>query len=111
MQIRTLTLAVVLIWSSSCREDAPSDLERISKAHCTVIKMCDPFNFDELWESLDACEAYSADEFAVAMAEDKDCFDARLAWETCMSMAMDCNDYEGGPGCSESFSFLLPFSC
>ena len=93
MQNRTPFLAAVLTLSISCQNDSPPpDLESISKGHCAAVKMCDPDNFDEVWEDLDACEAFSAEDFAAAKMADEACYEARPVWETCTSMIMDCSD-------------------
>ena len=105
MQIRIFFLTAVLALSISCQDDSPPpDLESISKGHCAAVKMCDPDNFDPLWEDLDACEASSAEDFAAAKMADEPCYEARLAWETCTSMIMDCSELDGIPGCGEEYN-------
>ena len=104
MQIRIFFLTAVLALSISCQDDSPPpDLESISKGHCAAVKMCDPDNFDPLWEDLDACEASSAEDFAAAKMADEPCYEARLAWETCTSMIADCSELDGIPGCGEEY--------
>lgn len=103
MRLRFFIFTISLILShSACEEDAPSpDLEDISRKRCAIIKLCDPYNFDELWADLEACEAYSAEAFSSAKIMDKPCFDARLAWETCESMVEDCSGYD--ENCGEEY--------
>ena len=104
MKIKIFSFCAVLTLIISCQDDSPPpDLESISKGHCAAVKLCDPDNFDPLWEDLDACEASSAEDFAAAKMADEPCYEARLAWETCTSMIMDCSELDGIPGCGEEF--------
>ncbi len=105
MAARFFIIIAGLLATISCQDLPAPDLETISLAHCAIIQMCDPFDF-EVWADLEACETYSADEFEAAKIDDRPCYDGRLAWETCMSMLEDCSEYEQyeqGQRCGEEF--------
>ncbi len=87
-----LALAVQL---PSCARDKPDpgpNQEDVSRAYCEVFQTCDPrIAFD----SQEACEAYSAEAFAEAEAEDdQECIEARLGFEACLGDFETCEDYE-----------------
>ena len=95
MKLKIYIFSVYLVTINACQDEpSPPDLESISRERCVIIEMCDPFNFSELWVDRAACEAFSAERFAAARASDRPCYDARVAWETCESMAEDCSEYE-----------------
>jgi hypothetical protein len=80
---------------SACQDDPPPpDLKSISRAHCEIIQMCAPNDFNGAWGDLETCEASSADAFARTKDTDRMCYDALLARETCQSMNEDCMQYK-----------------
>jgi hypothetical protein len=92
MRTTTLTLLLGLLLGGACQDPEP-DLESVSRARCTMVRKCARQDFYELWNSLEACEASSAEAFAAVETKDRLCFDARLAWETCQGMTEDCEEF------------------
>ncbi len=91
-KLKTLVLLVGIIPLLACQQDDedPPDLVAIATGYCKIIQMCDP---DDGWDSQDACEAYSADEFKRTKTEDKECYDARIVMETCLGAFESCDEY------------------
>lgn len=106
-KLKTLILSVGVVSFLACQqhEDSP-DLVEIAKGYCAIVQMCDP---NDGWESQEACEAYSADEFEKTKTEDRECYDARIVMETCLGAFESCDEYakfEGGTAyeCQIEFS-------
>jgi hypothetical protein len=79
----------VLLLACQQHEDSP-DLATIASDYCAVVQMCDP---GDMWESLEVCERYSAEEFERTRVENKECFDARVVMETCLGQFESCDEY------------------
>ncbi len=90
-KLRTLVFLVGIIPLLACQQDEdPPDLVEIATGYCKTIQMCDP---DDGWESQEACESYSADEFERTKTENRACYDARIIMETCLGGFESCDEY------------------
>ncbi|MBA3548879.1 MAG: hypothetical protein H0T76_20540 [Nannocystis sp.] len=91
-KLKTLILLVGIIPLLACQQDNedPPDLVEIATGYCKTIQMCDP---NDAWESQEACESYSADEFKRTKTENRKCYDARIIMETCLGAFESCDEY------------------
>ncbi len=83
-----LSLGILL---SACNQADPPDLVQISKDYCAIAQPCEP---NTPWKDLEECEAYCADEYEKAQAEDKECYDTRIVMEMCIGSFESCEKYE-----------------
>jgi hypothetical protein len=91
---QTLVLFFGIIPLLACQQDAnPPDLAEISSDYCSIVQVCDPAT--GAWESQEACETYSADEYKRTKVENRKCYDARIIMETCLGAFESCDEYAG----------------
>jgi hypothetical protein len=105
-KLKAFMRSVGLVCLVACQQpDEPPDLVAIARGYCVIVQMCDP---NDGWESQEACEASSADEFEKARTEDRECYDARIVMETCLGAFESCDEYEKFEG-STSYTCQIEF--